>query len=450
MDYHPWLPNLDYENEMIREIGVNSIDDLFKDIPEEIKLKRLLNVGHSKPLSEYEIYLRLLELENKNAKLRMPPFLGGGVCPHYVPEAVKFVISRSEFYTSYTPYQPEISQGLLQALFEYQSLMADLLEMEVVNSSMYEWGSALAEAVLMACRINGKKKVVIPASINPYHKKVLETWTYGKEIKIKEIPYTNEGKINLEVAEKEIDEETSAVYIQQPNFFGIFETEIEEIVDLAKKKGAITIMGVNPLSLSLIKPPGEYDIDIAVGDGQELGLPLNFGGPYMGIFATKWDGKLVRQMPGRLVGLTTDSEGKRGYTLILQTREQFTRREKATSNITTNEALMAIANAVYISLLGKSGLRKLAEEIYKRSHYALLEFERKGVGKRKFNSDFFEEFTVSFPISYGKIHENLKARGIYGGLKISDKDAIFCVTEVHTKHMIDEMIDEVKKIVETS
>ncbi len=450
MDYHPWLPNLDYENEMIAEIGVKSIDDLFKDVPEEIKLKRLLNVGYSKPLSEYEIYLRLLELEENNAKLKMPPFLGGGVCPHYVPEAVKFIISRSEFYTSYTPYQPEISQGLLQALFEYQSLMADLLEMEVVNSSMYEWGSALAEAVLMAYRINGRKKVVIPASINPYHKRVLETWTYGKELKIVEIPYDEEGKINLDVAEKEIDNETTAIYIQQPNFFGVFETDIEEIVDFAKKKGVITIMGVNPLSLALIKPPGEYGIDIAVGDGQELGLPLNFGGPYMGIFATRWDGKLVRQMPGRLVGLTTDSEGKRGYTLILQTREQFTRREKATSNITTNEALMAIANAVYLSLLGKSGLKKLAEEIYKRSHYALYEFEKKAIGKRKFNSDFFEEFTVSFPISYDKIHNNLKAKGIHGGLKISDKDAIFCVTEVHTKKMIDEMIAEVEKIVETS
>ncbi|ARM76507.1 aminomethyl-transferring glycine dehydrogenase subunit GcvPA [Acidianus manzaensis] len=445
MEYHPWLPNLKYINEMLKEIGVNSIDDLFKDVPEEIKLHRLLNVGYGKPLSEYEIYLRLQELKSKNTSFKIPPFLGGGVCPHYVPEVVKFVISRSEFYTSYTPYQPEINQGLLQALFEYQSLIADLFEMEVVNSSLYDWGSALAEAVLMSYRINGKKKIIVPRSINPNHKKVLETWTSGREIKIQEVNYDKNGEINIEELEKIVDDEVSAIYIQQPNYYGVFETNIEEITDIARKKNIITIMGVNPLSLGLIKPPGEYDVDIAIGDGQELGLPLNYGGPYVGIMATKWNYKLIRQMPGRIVGLTQDTDGNPGYTLILQTREQFARREKATSNITTNEALMAIANAVYLSLLGKNGIENLAKEIYKRSHYAKNLMEKYDLGKIKFYGDFFEEFLFSFNKNYNEIHERLLSKGIHGGLPIDNNNALFCITEVHTKSMIDNLINEIKE-----
>lgn len=446
MEYHPWLPNLKYIDEMLKEIGINSIDELFGDIPEELKLKRLLNIGYGKPLSEYEIYLRLEELKSKNVKLKMPPFLGGGVCPHYVPAVVKFIISRSEFYTSYTPYQPEISQGLLQALFEYQSLIADLFEMEVVNSSLYDWGGALAEAALMAYRINGKKKILIPASINPYHKKVLETWTFGRELEIREIHYDKNGEICIDELEKVLDDNTSAVYIQQPNFFGVLETKIEDIIDLAKKKGVITIMGVNPLALGLIKPPGEYDVDIAVSDGQELGLPLNYGGPYVGILATRWDNKFVKQMPGRIVGLTEDKDGKLGFTLVLQTREQFARREKATSNITTNEALMAIAVAVYLSLLGRNGIEELAKEVYRRSHYAANLMENKGLGKRKFNGEFFEEFTFTFTSDYDKIHEHLLKKGIHGGLKLSDREALFCVTEVHTKQMIDELVNEMSEV----
>ncbi|AWR97738.1 aminomethyl-transferring glycine dehydrogenase subunit GcvPA [Acidianus sulfidivorans JP7] len=446
MQYHPWLPNLKYVNEMLKEIGVSSIDELFKDIPEEIKLKKLLNVGYGKPLSEYEIYLRLQELKSKNKQFIMPPFLGGGACQHYVPEAVKFIISRSEFYTSYTPYQPEINQGLLQALFEYQSLISDLLEMDVVNSSLYDWGGALAEAALMAYRINGKKKILVPKSINPNHKKVLETWTGGRELEIQEIDYDNNGEIDLNKLENAINDDVSAIYIQQPNYFGIFETKIEEITDLAKKKGIITIMGVNPLSLGLIKPPGEYDIDIAIGDGQELGLPLNYGGPYVGILATKWDYKFVRQMPGRIVGLTEDKNGNPGFTLILQTREQFARREKATSNITTNEALMAIANAVYLSLLGKNGLEELSKEIYKRSHYTENLMEKNNLGKRKFYGDFFEEFLFSFYNDYSEIHKKLLSKGIHGGLALNNNDALFCVTEVHTKAMIEKFVNTLVEV----
>ena len=446
MEMHPWLPNLKYVKEMLETIGVKDIDDLFRDIPEEIRLKRELDIDYKEPLSEYEISLKLEELKNKNKKLIAPPFLGGGVCPHYVPEAVKFIISRSEFYTAYTPYQQEISQGLLQALFEYQSLIAELFEMEVVNASLYDWGSALAEAIMMANRINKKKTVLVPRLMNPYHKEVVKTWTYGKEIKLIEVPEKKDtGTIDVEELEKIINgnEDISAIYIQQPNFYGIIEDEIEAIVDLAKKKKIITIMGVSPLALGLIKPPGEYEIDIAVGDGQELGLSLNFGGPLLGILATRWDGQLVRQMPGRIVGLTKDAEGNRGFTLILQTREQFVRREKATSNITTNEALMAIAVAVYLSLLGKNGLHDLAEEIYIRSHYAKKKLEEIGVSTI-YKGDFFEEFAVDFKMDYDTIHNKLLENGIHGGLKLSKTQALFCVTEVHTKSMIDKLVEVIK------
>jgi glycine dehydrogenase subunit 1 len=448
MNSHPWLPNLNQINEILKEMNISDINELFKDIPEELKIKNNINIKYNKPLSEYEIMIKIKELYDKNKKLKFPPFLCAGECPHFVPAVVKFIMSRSEFYTSYTPYQQEISQGLLQALFEYQSLIAELFSMEVVNSSHYDWGSALAEAVMMANRINKKRVIVVPEAMNPIHKEVLKSWIYGKNLKIIEMPYNRfTGRIDLEEAIKLIEnnDDLSAIYIQQPNFFGIVETEIENLIEVARRKKALTIMGVKPISLGLLKPPGEYDIDIAVSDGQELGLPLNFGGPLLGIIATKWDSSLIKQMPGRIVGLTKDVEGKRGYTLILQFREQFARREKATSNITTNETLMAIGAAVFLSLLGKSGIRELAEEIYYRSHYAMKKLEHIGF-KRVFNSDFFEEFLVKTPISYDIIFKYLLKYGIHAGLKIKDNEALFCVTEVHTKNMIDELVGKVKEV----
>ncbi|MEM0174223.1 MAG: aminomethyl-transferring glycine dehydrogenase subunit GcvPA [Sulfolobaceae archaeon] len=447
MNSHPWLPNLKIINEMLKKIGIEDIEELFKDVPQEIRLKDVYKIPYKTPLSEYEIIYKMKKLEEKNLKLKYPPFLGAGACPHIIPYVVKFVISRSEFYTAYTPYQPEISQGLLQAIFEYQSLIAELFEMDVVNASHYDWGSALAEAVFMANRINGRKYILIAENINPLHKEVLKTWIYGKDLKIIEIPYSREsGKIDIEKAIEILNKyEISAVYFQQPNYFGVVETEIESLVEYAKRKKVITIAGVKPLSLGLLKPPGEYDIDIAVGDGQELGLPLNFGGPYLGILAVKWDANLIKQMPGRIVGLTRDIEGKIGYTLILQSREQFIRREKATSNITTNETLMAIAAAVFLALLGREGIRRIAEEIYYRSHYAEKRIVSQGA-IRKFNSEFFEEFLLQFPIEYDKIHKHLISRRIHGGYKINQKEALFCVTEIHTKEMIDELAESIGEV----
>lgn len=448
MNSHPWLPNLKYIDEMLEKIGIKSIEELFKDVPNEIRLKNNYNIIYKKSLSEYEILLKIKDLENKNLKLKYPPFLGGGACPHLVPYVVKFIISRSEFYTSYTPYQPEISQGLLQALFEYQSLVAELFDMDVVNASHYDWGSALAEAVLMAHRINGRKYLAVAENINPLHKEVLKTWIYGKNLRILELPYDRKnGKIDIAKSIELMDKfEISAIYFQQPNYFGVIETELESLIDYAKKRKIITIIGVKPLSLGLLKPPGEYDVDIAVADGQELGLSLNFGGPYLGIIAVRWDSNLIKQMPGRIVGITKDVEGKLGFTLILQNREQFIRREKATSNITTNESLMAIAAAVFISLLGKDGLKRISEEIYYRSHYAASKMERYGV-KRKYDAEFFEEFVLEFPVEYAKIHKYLLSKLIHGGYQIGEREALFSVTEVHTKEMIDELVESIKEVI---
>ncbi|WP_126451338.1 aminomethyl-transferring glycine dehydrogenase subunit GcvPA [Sulfodiicoccus acidiphilus] len=445
MTRHPWLPNLGSVGEMMSSIGISSLDQLFSDVPQSVRLKKPLNVA-GKPLSEQEIVRRLEELERKNTQLVCPPFLGAGACPHYVPQAVKFVIGRSEFYTAYTPYQPEVSQGLLQAMFEYQSYMAELLEMEVVNSSLYDWGSALSEAVLMAHRVTGRRRVLVPETINPFHLQVLKTWTYGRGVVVERIPFDHRGLLSIEALEAELSKgEVAAVYVQQPNFLGVLEEELESVVELAKKHGALSIMGVNPLVLGVVRPPGEYGFDVAVGDGQELGLSLNYGGPMVGFFAVRWEGRLVRQMPGRIVGLTTDSEGRQSYALVLQTREQFTRREKATSNITTNEALMALANLVYLSLLGPNGLRELDEEIMSRSHYAARKLREVGASL-PYSGEFFEEFLVRFPARYSKVKERIRSRGLHGGLQLDENSALFCVTEVHSKDNIDKMVEAVAEV----
>lgn len=437
---HPWLPNLEMVNEILKEIGVNSLDDLFSDVPEELKLIGPLNIGKGRPLSEVEIENEVETINGKNVKLKYPPFLGMGAYPHYTPEVVKAIIGRSEFYTSYTPYQPEMSQGLLQALFEYQSLVADLFDLDVANSSLYDWGSALAESALMSYRVTGRRKVVIAGSINPRRLSVLKTWTEERGIKVIETGTDPKGMTNMEGLSRSIDGDTAMVYIEQPNFLGIFEENEEGIIDQAHRVGALAVVGGSPLALGLIKSPGSLGADIAISDGQELGLPLNFGGPYNGIMVVRWDGRLVRQMPGRIVGMTRDSEGRSAYTLILQTREQFTRREKATSNITTNEALVAIANAVFLSLLGYTGLSELAREIYKRSHYAVKLFRSCGKDTA-FPGDFFEEFIIKWEGDYNDVHRRLLSKGIHGGVHLLQWGGVLtAVTEVHSKESIEELV----------
>ena len=465
MARHPWIPNSTdkIRDKMLKTIGVKEVSELFNDIPENIRFSReewdRLGIGWGKPISEIEAKRYIDELLSRNHVFQRI-FLGGGVYPHYVPSVIKYIISRGEFLTAYTPYQAEISQGLMQALFEYQSLMAELLDMDVVNASMYDWGSALAEALLMSIRVNrGRKKVLLPRMINPFHNMVVKTYLEPHDILIEYVEYDRErGTIDLEDLKKKIDESTAAVYVQNPNFLGYVEEDAKAIGEIAHEKRALFIVGVDPSTLGLLKPPGELGADIAVGEGQPLGLPLAYGGPYLGIFAVKYDMKLVRQMPGRIIGLTTTIDGKqRAFAMILQSREQHIRRERATSNICTNEALSAIAAAVYLSLLGKDGVVELGKNIYYRAHYAYELLRRKGFKVDLFKADFFKEFPVNFDeygVEYTRIHDKLLEHGIHGGLYIKEwfpelgETALYAFTEVHTASDIEFLVDTLEKVVE--
>ncbi|KSW12228.1 glycine dehydrogenase [Pyrodictium occultum] len=452
----PWAPaaNSKDRREMLERIGVKGVMELYRDIPREIILREPPRVGFGRQLSEWEIR-RIIDrlLARNRVFLDPPPFMGGGACMHVVPAAVEAIVSRSEFYTAYTPYQPEVNQGLLQAFFEYQSLMADLLEMDVVNLSMYDWSTAAAEAALAAMRVTRRRKIVVAGNIHPERLEVMKTWLLGKDATLEILGFDGEtGKTSLEDAESRIDAGTAAVYVETPNFLGVIEDEIEAIADAAHRRGALLIAGVEPLSLGIVRPPGSYGADIAVGDAQPLGLGLNYGGPYLGVFATRWDRRLVRQMPGRLIGLTRAVDGEEyGFTMILQTREQHIRREKATSNITSNEALLAVAAAAYLSLLGGQGLRELARSIWLRSHYAAKRLgELEGVEAPLFKGEFFKEFVARFPKPYREVHSALLEKGILGGLPLAERpplqderSALFCVTEAHSMSDIDKLVEAV-------
>jgi glycine dehydrogenase subunit 1 len=457
----PWAPSARDKDRkiMLSRIGVKDPMELYRDIPQQLILPKPPHVGFGRQLSEWEIRRLFNSIISKNRVfLDPPPFLGGGVCFHVVPAAVKAIISRAEFYTAYTPYQPEINQGLLQAFFEYQSMIADLYDMDVVNASMYDWSTAAAEAALMALRVlRERRRIVVAGTVHPERLQTIRTWLYGKNVEVKVAGVDGEtGKVRVDDVERLVNGETAAVYVETPNFYGVIEDEVEAIVDYAHKKGALAIVGSDPLSLGLIKPPGSYGADIAVGDGQPLGLGLNYGGPYLGIFAVKWDRKLVRQLPGRLIGLTRTVDGsEHGFVMILQAREQHIRREKATSNITTNEALTTIAAAAYLALLGGEGLRKLARSIWLRSHYAAKRLsEVDGVTSPAFSSEFFKEFTVRFPKPYSHVYRKLLEKGIMGGLDLHrygfSRDphlALFCVTEAHSPSDIDKLVEAVEHAV---
>ncbi len=456
---HPWLPNSPPEvrEKLLRSIGVERVDELFRDIPESIVLRRPLNVGFGRPLSEPEVARLVDRLLSKNRVFRdPPPFMGGGVCAHHVPSLVAEIVRRSEFYTAYTPYQAEISQGLLQALFEYQSLMADLVGMDVVNASMYDMSTAVAEAFLMAARVTGRSRILVPATMNPQHYGVAKTIVEAKGIRLDKVGYDDEtGMMDLDDLASKMGSDVAAVYVENPGYLGFFEENVEAVADAAHGKGALLIAGFEPLSLGIVKPPGAYGADIAVAEGQPLGLGLNYGGPLLGVFAVRWDRRLVRQMPGRLIGLTESREGERGFAMILQTREQHIRRERATSNITTNEALAAIAAAVYLSLLGRAGIVRLAETIVLRARYAAKRLsEIPGVEAPVFGSKHFKEFTVRFPCSYRELHKHLLKSGVLGGHYLGTEfpwlgeAALFCVTEVHSKGDIDMLVEKVAEYVE--
>jgi glycine dehydrogenase subunit 1 len=334
--------------------------DLFADVPAGVRLKAPLDLPN--PLSEPELIKELTEQSNKNKPA--PSFLGAGSYDHFIPSALKHIIGRSEFYTAYTPYQPEASQGTLQAIYEYQSLICKLTGLEVANASLYDGATALAEAAFMACRITGRKEILVPQTVHPHYREVLKTYCRAADLKLIDVPF--DQKTGLTSYPIPLTKDSSCLIIQQPNFFGSLET-VDGVADKVHAAGALLVVSAEPISLGLLKAPGHYGADIVVGEGQSLGLPRNFGGPGLGIFATRQE--FLRQMPGRIVGLTSDLDGKRGFVLTMSTREQHIRRERATSNICSNEALCALAATVYLSLLGKSGLRLVAELCLQKANY---------------------------------------------------------------------------------
>lgn len=439
------------------EIGVKSIEELYADIPEKYLLKRRLNLPNA--LSEFEVKKHVEALLSKDKTcVDMPIFLGAGCWPHYVPAAVKEIVQRSEFLTSYTPYQPEISQGMLQALFEYQSMICELTAMDVANCSMYDWASALGEAARMASRVTKRNEVLIPKIIHPERKATLQVYAEPAEINVKEVAYNREtGQLSLKDLEGKISEKTAAVYIENPSYLGFIETQAEEIGEIAHAYGALFIVGVDPTSLGILKPPGEYGADVVIGEAQPLGNPMNFGGPLLGIFACRDDQTMIRQMPGRIIGLTTTVDGsKQGFCMALQTREQHIRREKATSNICSNEALCAVASAVYMALLGPKGLRELGETIMLKANYAIhLLSKIDGLKTPVFNSPHFKEFTVNFDgagLKVVDVHEALLQKGAHGGKNVSKEfpelgeTALYCVTEIHSKSEIEFLAKTLEEI----
>ncbi|RLC69091.1 MAG: aminomethyl-transferring glycine dehydrogenase subunit GcvPA [Chloroflexi bacterium] len=425
----PYLPNTDADRRaMLREIGVASVDELFQDIPEKL---RHTQFNLPAPLSELELKRELRKLAESNANLEdYACFLGAGSYRHFVPSVVDHIIGRSEFYTAYTPYQAEVSQGTLQPVYEYQSLVCQLTGMEVSNAGMYDGSTAAAEAAVMACIVSKRNKVAVLNTVNPTYREVIGTYVEGRDLAVETVG-----------PDASLSRDYACLIVQQPNFFGCLE-KIEKYVQKAHDVGALFISIFDPISLGMFRPPGDYEADIAVAEGQPLGIPLCFGGPYLGVFTCRKE--YVRYMPGRLVGKTVDVEGRPGYVMTMVTREQYIRREKAISNICTSEALMALAAAVYLAAVGKRGLRHVAELCYHKAHYAARAISELKGYSLVFEEPFFKEFVISCPQAPFKINEVLLHEKIIGGLDIShviDNGMLFCVTEMNTKQEIDRLVE---------
>jgi glycine dehydrogenase subunit 1 len=425
----PYLPNTDADRSaMLQEIGVGSIEELFQDIPEKL--------GHTEfslpsPLSELELKKELSRLASRNASPdNYACFLGGGSYRHFIPSTVEHVIGRSELYTAYTPYQAEVSQGTLQGTYEYQSLVCQLTGTEVSNAGMYDGSTAAAEAAIMACLITKRGKVAVSTAVNPTYREVISTYVKARNLSMETVEL-----------DSELPADCACLVVQQPNFFGYLE-QMETHAQKAHDANALFIALVDPISLGMFKPPGHYGADIAVADGQALGNPTSFGGPGLGVFACRQE--YLRQMPGRIVGKTVDVDGKPGYVMTLVTREQYIRRERATSNICTSEALMALAAAVYLATLGKTGLRHVAELCYHKAHYAAERIAGLKGYSFVFPEPFFKEFAIRCPVAPSAINRALFKEGIIGGLDIShiiDNGMLLCVTEMNTKQEMDKLLE---------
>jgi glycine dehydrogenase subunit 1 len=440
----PYIPHTDEDRrQMLGVIGAKSIDDLFSDIPDGLKLKKPLDLPSA--LDEHKLLTKMASVSATNTcSLCVPCFMGGGIYDRYIPATVGAVISRGEFLTAYTPYQPELSQGYLQSIYEFQSMVAGLYGMDVANASMYDGSTAMAEAALMAWAVNGRKKIVVSQAVNPHYRQVLKTYCWAVGVSVEEIE-TLSG-VTEDFAK--VDQDAACVIVQYPNFFGIVE-DLDAARTAARKAGALFVVVADPTACALLKPPGEYDADIVVGEGQPLGIPMGLGGPLLGLFTCK--NEYVRRIPGRIVGRTSDKDGNSGYVMTLRTREQDIRREKATSNICTNEALMGLAATVYMSAMGKNGMRRVAEASVQNTQYAIKALTESG-GKLKFGGNVFDEFVMEFKKDATVVQLKLLQRGILAGLPLGPyypalkNSLLIAVTETRTKAEIDAYAAKLKEV----
>ena len=440
--YHYIPATHEDEQKMLKACNVSSIDDLFSDIPDDLKLNRDLNLDESK--SELEVSEIITKMADKNID-DLTCFLGAGAYDHYIPSLIKSITSRSEFYTAYTPYQAEISQGTLQSIFEFQSMIAEITKMDIANASMYDGATAAIEACIMAVGKTRRNKIVVPKTVHPETRQILKTYLQFKDVEVVEVDYDREyGTTDLNKLKEVVGEETACILVQNPNFFGVIE-DVDEIGSIARDNKAMYVMSVNPITLSILKSPGEVGADIAVGDAQPLGNSLNFGGPYVGFLAIK--SGLIRKMPGRVVGQTVDADGKRCYALTLQTREQHVRREKATSNICSNQGLNALIASIYLATMGKKGYQEVAMQNMQKSHYAYKKFDESKNFEPVFKGKFFNEFVVKSPMPVDELNEKLLENKILGGYDLG-KDyeelkgcVLMCVTEKRTAKEIDNLVN---------
>ena len=440
--YHYIPATHEDEQKMLKACNVSSIDDLFSDIPDDLKLNRDLNLDESK--SELEVSEIITKMADKNID-DLTCFLGAGAYDHYIPSLIKSITSRSEFYTAYTPYQAEISQGTLQSIFEFQSMIAEITKMDIANASMYDGATAAIEACIMAVGKTRRNKIVVPKTVHPETRQILKTYLQFKDVEVVEVDYDREyGTTDLNKLKEVVGEETACILVQNPNFFGVIE-DVDEIGSIARDNKAMYVMSVNPITLSILKSPGEVGADIAVGDAQPLGNSLNFGGPYVGFLAIK--SGLIRKMPGRVVGQTVDADGKRCYALTLQTREQHVRREKATSNICSNQGLNALIASIYLATMGKKGYQEVAMQNIQKSHYAYKKFDESKNFEPVFKGKFFNEFVVKSPMPVDELNEKLLENKILGGYDLG-KDyeelkgcVLMCVTEKRTAKEIDNLVN---------
>ena len=440
----PYIPHTEEDRrEMLAAIGVGSIDELFRDIPEELRLKEPLDLPPS--MDEYHLQRHFFQLAAQNrSSANALWFLGAGLYDRYIPATVPAVVSRGEFLTSYTPYQPELSQGYLQAIYEFQTMVAHLYGMDMANASMYDGATAMAEAAIMAHGLNGRPKVCVSSAVHPVWRQVLRTYCWAVDVEVVEIPHSDGRTSDFSV----VDDQTACVIVQYPNFFGVIE-DLGAARDAARAAGALFVVAADPTAMGLLPPPGEFDADVVVGEGQPLGIPMGFGGPLLGLFAFKK--QYHRSFPGRIVGRTQDKDGNLGFVMTLRTREQDIRREKATSNICTNSALMGLCATVYLAALGKNGLRQVAETTVRNTRYAIGRLTQAGA-RLRFDGRVFGEFVLELNRDAEEVQRRLLDRGIMAGLPLGrfypgmERCLLVAVTECRLKDEIDLYAEELKEV----